>query len=695
MLETLSHHLHMHDPVYLGIAAFLCVLGSMGTIRLYTRLRNETGMRKYLWSFLASIVAGTTIWSAHFVAMVGYEAQVQWTFSPGLTSLSLALAIVVSACGLSISALRNQPFAIETGGVVIGVGVALMHYTGMLAIDLPGHLEWNHKLIAGSVLAGAVLGALAMNRYGRPFTRYCEFGSVGFLSLTIVTVHAMGMEAMTIVEDPTMPAPVALVGDDILLATICAVVAGLLLITAATYGIDRLGTVSARRKYRYLALHDPITGLPNRQYLTEEFGEAFADESRAHPRTAILFISLDQFKTVNDLHGYGAGDEILSSLAANVLGILRPDEQLARFNSDEFIAIKTDVPNLNEAKLFAHRIRNIILTPIPWNNCTINMNASIGIAIFPEDSQDFDTLITRAALAAKRAKKAGGYQIKTYIDGMEEASRKHAAIAADLKNAVSDNQLQLYFQPQNDTRDGRLLGYEALLRWQHPVKGQIPADDFIPIAEQTGQILEIGQWALETACKYAVDWLEPVSVSVNASPIQFCRSDYAATVSQILIETGLPPDRLEIELTESAIIEDHERVLAAIQELKLMGVTVAMDDFGTGYSSLNTLQNFPFDKIKVDRAFTQSVESDPRSRAIIRSAVLLGHSFGIPVLAEGVENERQLDFLQEAGCAQVQGFLFGRPVPAQRIPSNPESNPFARSSRIEIDSGGPAPKRYA
>ncbi|WP_417686848.1 putative bifunctional diguanylate cyclase/phosphodiesterase [Roseibium sp.] len=698
MLTAVIASLADHNPFFIFVSTMLSIVGGLFTIRLYRRIRRESGLRRRLWLFLASMVAGTSLWASHFIALVAHHPTAEFALNPFLTFVSLLIGVCATALGLCISANRTIPLMIEAGGGIIGLGIVALHYVGVSALVWPQPQSWDTGLIAVSVGSGIVLGALSMNRYARPCTRYCELGSMAFLVLTFISVHYFGMAAATFPTVDMVAHEQSLFGNGLLLATITLAIVALMLIVGAAYLIDSQASIAASAKYRYLALHDAITGLPNRQYLSNEVSRIVAERNSPGEAAALLFISLDQFKTINDLHGYGAGDQVLSALAANILGELDEDEFLVRFNGDEFVAFKSSVPNVNEALLFAHKIRNIILRPIPWNNFVLNLHASIGIAMFPDDSDDVETLVVRAALAAKRAKKSGGQQIRTYVDGMEEASRKQAVIAADLKQAVSDHQLQVYFQPQNSTRTGEIIGYEALLRWQHPIKGQIPADDFIPIAEKTGQILEIGQWALETACRHALTWTNPVNVSVNASPLQFSRSNYPAIVSQVLIETGLPAERLEIELTESSIIEDHELVLCAIRKLRAMGVKVSMDDFGTGYSSLNTLQNFPFDKIKVDRVFTQSIESDPRSRAIIRSAVLLGHSFKIPVLAEGVENEVQLAFLKEAGCTQVQGFLFGRPLPANKIPSTTGENIIPErvaSVAAHALSQAGSPKRYA
>ncbi|WP_153772013.1 EAL domain-containing protein [Labrenzia sp. CE80] len=684
MFAVLSSIATEYHVLSLAAASVLGFAGCLFTIKLYGRVNSETGARRRLCLFLASIACASSIWGTHFITMIGHEPAVEHTFDVKLTILSFIVAFMMSGIGLFLATLRSLPLLIELGGLVVGLGIAAMHFTGMAAIIMPGVKSWDPGLIATSVVLGSLFGALALNRFARPGSRYRDVAASFCLMAAILCVHFIGMTSVTVIPVSGVELEPAALDKYTLLATVVLALVVLMLVVAAGYAIDAQGTRAAAEKYRYLALHDPITGLPNRQYLSQMISSRLAEMEESSNQAAVLFISLDQFKAINDLHGYGAGDEVLSAVSANILGNLAEDELLARFNGDEFVAFKGNVPNLNAAMLFAYKIREIILQPIHWNNYTLNLHASIGIAMFPDDSTDLDTLVLRAALAAKRAKRIGGHQIKTYVEGMEEANRRQAVIAADLKSAVSDGQLRLYVQPQNDARTMELIGYEALLRWEHPEKGLIGAADFIPIAERTGQILDIGQWVLEAACQRAISWDRSIPVSVNASPLQLSRSNYPAIVSQILIETGLPAERLEIELTESSIIEDHDRVLDAINALRDMGVRVSMDDFGTGYSSLNTLQNFPFDKIKVDRVFTQSIETDPRSRAIIRSAVLLGHSFKIPVLAEGVENKIQLDFLTEAGCAQVQGFLFGRPMPASDVPSNSEQALLTEELRTSL-----------
>ena len=330
------------------------------------------------------------------------------------------------------------------------------------------------------------------------------------------------------------------------------------------------------------------------------------------------------------------------------------------------MAIKNNVFARAEAVKFADRLRGLVLDPINWQHRNLSVGCSIGVALFSEHGMTADVLCSRADLAMYRAKSQGQGKICTYEPSMDETSRTRAELAIDLKRALAGDEFELYYQAQNDAFTGETVGFEALLRWNHPEKGRIAPNDFVPIAEETGLIVDIGDWVLRTACATAASWARPFRVAVNVAPLQL-NHELAKRVAETLRETGLPPARLEIELTESGIIADRQHALQVVLALKALGVTVAMDDFGTGYSSLSTLQAFPFDKIKVDKSFIQSVEASAHAAAIIKVTMLLGRSLDIPVLAEGVETERQLEFLREEGCDSVQGYLFSKPMPRDAV----------------------------
>jgi len=435
---------------------------------------------------------------------------------------------------------------------------------------------------------------------------------------------------------------------------------------ASAYAIDLQAANEATESYKHQAMHDPLTGLPNRNGLAQQLQDLLAGRGDDTARVVVLAIDLDRFKDINDVHGHVGGDHLLRQVAQRISAQLQADEFLARIGGDEFVAVKSNVFARGEAVKFAERLRKVVLEPVEWQHQTLAVGCSIGVALFPEHGQAADCLTQRADLAMYRAKSLGRGKICTYEPSMDEASRVRAELAIDLKRALAGNELELHYQVQNDTNTGGIVGFEALIRWNHPQKGRIPPDAFIPIAEETGLIIEIGDWVIRTACTTAVQWRLPFKVAVNVAPMQL-NHDLPRRVAEILKETGLAPSRLEIELTESGIIADRQHALQVVLALKAIGVTVAMDDFGTGYSSLSTLQAFPFDKIKVDKSFIQAVETSVHAAAIVKATLLLGRSLNIPVLAEGVETTRHLDFLREEGCSSVQGYLFGKPMPVEIV----------------------------
>ena len=551
---------------------------------------------------------------------------------------------------------------IEGGGLVFGIGIVAMHYCGMAAFQIPGFINWDATLVSWSIVLGGFFGAVATNRIGRPVTRFCKYGGSLAMGLAIVTTHFTAMAAMTVVPlAGTAISPQAL-SDTFMITGVVIAIAFIMVMASSAYIIDLHSAKEASDSYQRLALQDPLTGLPNRHHLEKRLSTILANNPDDTARIAVLAIDLDRFKNVNDVHGHGAGDAVLRAIASRVAGALGPTEFVARIGGDEFVAVKNGLFARGEAMKFAEQLQSLILEPVEWQGLKLSIGCSMGVALYPEHGTTGDLLSSRADLAMSRAKSLGRGEICTYEATMDEASRSRAATAMDLRQAIDEHQFELHYQVQNDTQSRAIVGFEALIRWNHPVKGRISPADFIPIAEETGLIVDIGDWVLRTACATAVGWTSPFKVAVNVAPVQLAHGDLPKRIAQILRETGLAANRLEIEITESGIIADQQHALQVVLALKAIGVTVAMDDFGTGYSSLSTLQNFPFDKIKVDRSFIQSVDHDMHSAAIVKSTLLLGKSLQIQVLAEGVETEQQLAFLSEANCDSVQGFLFGKPM---------------------------------
>ena len=681
MLNVLSCLRAEHDPRYVTTALLVCVFGSLLSMRLLARVRRNTGARRFNLLFLSGLVAGGTVWTTHFAAMLGYGSPLARAFEPSLTFLSLAIAVTFAWLGFFITTRTRLGPAVEAGGAVFGAGIAAMHYTGMGAFEVPGMLLWDRPLVVVSVLCAMAFGAVAANRIARPVTRFCKYGGTLAMILAIVTLHFTGMAAVTVVPMSGSEIPPQALSDTFLLGSVIAGITLIMAMAASAYAIDLQAAEEATESYRHLALHDPLTGLPNRHGIAQRLAELLAGRVDDTARVVVLAIDLDRFKDVNDAHGHAAGDAVLTEVAQRIGAKLQEGEFLARIGGDEFVAVKSNVFARADAIKFADRLRSLVLHPINWQHRNLSVGCSIGVALFPEHGMTADLLCSRADLAMYRAKSLGQGKICTYEPSMDEMSRTRAELAIDLKRALAGNELELYYQAQNDAITGEIVGFEALLRWNHPEKGRIPPNDFIPIAEETGLIVDIGDWVIRTACVTAASWARPFRVAVNVAPLQL-NHQLAKRVAETLRDTGLSPARFEIELTESGIIADRQHALQVVLALKAIGVTVAMDDFGTGYSSLSTLQAFPFDKIKVDKSFIQSVESSAHAAAIVKATLLLGRSLNIPVLAEGVETERHLEFLREEGCDSVQGYLFGKPMPSDDI---------TRVIRDVIESGGAKP----
>lgn len=666
MLKVLQCFTVDHDYRYTVAAVFICMLGSFVTIRLFSRARLATGLQKVNWLFLAGVNGGASIWTTHFVAMLGYVAVGEVGYDPSLTGMSLLVAITAATAGFGISAYGGRSALVEAGGMILGLGIAAMHYTGMAAYSVQGIILQDKTYVIASLVLGAVLGAVAVNRVARPVNWFCQYSAVTFLILAIAAMHYTGMASISFIFDPRMVIAENLLPPAVMGSSAVALTLVLLAVGLSTYVIDTQSTLQAVARYRHLSLHDPLTGIPNRAAFIEHLNRRTRHVGMgAH--TALLSIDLDRFKEINDVHGHAAGDAVLRAIADRASSALKGDEFLARIGGDEFVAMTNAYYTRADGMEFANRLIGQINRPVQWNGQTFCVGASVGISVRNASSIDVDTLMAQADVAMYRAKSGGSDSICFYDKSMDEAARKRNALAVAMRSGLANDEFELYYQQQNDTRSGDIVGFEALLRWNHAERGMVSPVEFIPIAEQTGFIVQLGEWVLREACQQASRWKKSLSIAVNVAPQQLADNDFPEKVEKILKETGLAPERLELEITESSIIADHRHALVTIRRLKALGARIAMDDYGTGYSSLSTLQSFPFDKIKIDRAFIDGLSTNAQSEAIVRSTLILAHSLNIPVLAEGVETKAHVDFLRREGCLQVQGFFFGKPGPLTSI----------------------------
>lgn len=415
-------------------------------------------------------------------------------------------------------------------------------------------------------------------------------------------------------------------------------------------------------RIRHLAHHDPLTDLPNRFLLQERLTHALATATETECATALLYLDLDRFKPVNDLLGHAGGDMLLVQVADRLRAELRSVDTLARVGGDEFVIVMSDVGQPEKAAHLASRIIEVLNRPFDIDGSYVEIGASIGIALYPGDGDCTDSLVHAADTALYRAKTERRGTFRFFERAMDEHLQARRALEQDLRHAADRDQLVLHYQPLVDCSTGEVDGFEALVRWNHPQRGFIAPGEFIPLAEETGAIMRIGEWVLNTACAAAKGWDKPCCIAVNVSPVQFRHSDLPEIVSAALARSGLPGHRLEIEITEGILMEDIRRAISVLSAIRAMGVRIALDDFGTGYSSLSYLRSFKFDKLKIDKSFINELGLSKDADMIVRTIIGLAHNLGMSIVAEGVETPQQLSMIREHMCDQVQGYLLGRPM---------------------------------
>ncbi|HJE23620.1 MAG TPA: bifunctional diguanylate cyclase/phosphodiesterase [Methylorubrum populi] len=435
--------------------------------------------------------------------------------------------------------------------------------------------------------------------------------------------------------------------------------------------------VTERIRGAALARQEPLTGLCNRVGLHDHLHAALAEAARTGAPLAVLMLDLDRFKAVNDTLGHPVGDALLRKVAERLHKATRRGDVVARLGGDEFAILQAGAEQPQAAETLARRLVDLVGRTYVVEGHMLNVGVSVGIAIAPADGQDADDLLKHADLALYRAKAEGRATYRFFEPAMNVQMQARRSLEIDLRRALALRQFTLAFQPQIRLETGEVVGFEALLRWTHPERGPVSPALFIPLAEEIGVIVGIGEWALRAACREAAGWAQPASVAVNLSPVQFRGGKLVETVMNVLAQTGLDPARLELEITEGALLENTDDVLAVLNGLRALGVKISMDDFGTGYSSLSYLQKFPFDKIKIDQSFVRGMEGNAECGAIVRAIARLGASLGMRTTAEGVETTSQLDAIRAEGCTEVQGYLTGRPMPAAQAAALLSESPAA------------------
>jgi diguanylate cyclase (GGDEF)-like protein len=417
----------------------------------------------------------------------------------------------------------------------------------------------------------------------------------------------------------------------------------------------------------YLAYHDSLTGLGNRLLFKEQLEKALKEVWETPNPVAILFVDLDGFKGVNDTLGHSIGDQLLKSVANRIRDILPANGRLARFGGDEFAVLQMSAEQPSAAITLAQEIIDVVSRPTDIEGYDVTVSASVGIAVANAGSMSAEDFLKSADIAMYGAKSKGPGNYRMFDPEMDAIVQARSALERDMRNGIVQNHFRIFYQPLVNLQTQKVTSFEALMRWQHPERGLISPTEFIPLAEETGLIVRLGEWAMREACYEAMGWPDDISVSVNLSAIQFAKGDLVSTVMNALASSGLPASRLELEITESALLERTDHNVRILDQLHELGVRIALDDFGTGYSSIGYLRSFKFDKLKIDQSFVKDLLADEKSLAIVRAIVGLGSSFGITTTAEGVETEDQRRCLNHEGCNEVQGFLYSEPLPPSGI----------------------------
>ncbi len=662
-------------------------------------------------SSLGGAMVGGGIAAMHYTGMAAFEIQGRIVWDPTLVLASIVLGGLIGAIALPLGLRGNELKWKILGALLLTVAICSHHFTAMGAASIipdptiefsatalpSGWLAIAVALASFIIIALALTGVAIEMRDRRraelEFDRMRGLANAAVEGLlvcegdSVVTVNnsladLVGSPAgclsyakleqyfpdegtrLKLFERPNQP-----VEGDLLHADGSATPVELIL-RPVDYGgkphhaiavRDLRARKQAEQHIRFLAHHDSLTGIPNRGTFNKRLDQEIELALGTGRRLAVLCLDLDRFKEVNDLFGHAAGDAALQSVATRIAGVLDEGQILARLSGDEFAIMVPGLSNPMVAGRIADNVLEVLRGTGERSDAAAPISTSIGIAICPDDATDRQTLLSHADTALYRAKNEGRGIYRFFEASMGAAVRDRRLLEHDLRNAIPRGELRLVYQPQKDIRSDKVVGFEALLRWKHATRGEIPPFEFIPIAEDTGNILQIGEWVLRAACREAATWTQPLTVAVNVSAVQIHSADFAHVVHEILFETGLAPGRLELEVTETALVRDLNRALATLRRIKILGVRIAMDDFGTGYSSLSNLRAFPFDKIKIDGSFIKSVNVNDQAAAIVRSVLGLGRALHLPVLAEGVETSAELEFLETELCNEAQGYLLGRP----------------------------------
>ena len=668
----------------------VAALASYTALDLAGRVRaSADALAARCWFVGGAFSMGTGIWAMHFIGMLALELPIPIGYDVSLTGVSYLASICSSGIALAIvhtGRLHQQRLLL--GGVAMGGGIATMHYVGMAAIKMDPAISYDPILFGWSIViaVAASVAALWVACHINPqddntihhHPIWLRIGAACLMAFAITGMHYIGMAAARFPQGShahtaSTLSPSHLAG---MVATVAIIT---LLVTLALSLFDNYtarktrslvtSLQAANKELEFLLLHDPLTRLPNRLLLEDRIGRVMARAKRKHLEFALLYIDLDQFKGVNDLLGHHIGDALIKAAATRIQTSLREMDTVARVGGDEFMILLGEGEPQSGIEQVARRIANALTTVFEIEDHEIRISGSIGISIYPRHGNTIQQLMTHADAAMNYAKEAGKNNYQVYDAGMNTALERRNKVASRLARAIDHNELTLVYQPRVDVVTGAVTGAEVLTRWTDRELGTIGPEEFIAIAEHSGQILRLGGNTLYQACQQAWQWsseglLTRKSVAVNVSAYQLNHKDFIGDVETILYETGLNHHQLELEVTESAIMQNPTRAGSILSELHDLGVKLSIDDFGTGYSNLVQLKRFPIDYLKIDRSFISGVTTDVQDAELVKAIVALANNLGMAVVAEGVETSEQLAFIRSLGIKHYQGFLFSKPLSA-------------------------------
>ena len=675
-----------YSPALVFISLCVAILASYTALDLTGRIATSRGRAAHLWMAGGALAMGFGVWSMHFIGMLALELPLELGYDVGLTLWSLLVAVLSCGFALWLVSQSSLPaLQLLFGALIMGAGISAMHYSGMAALRMQPGIDYDPTLFGLSLVIAVGASAAALSiafrlRKQTPYVRLARGGASIIMGLAIVGMHYTGMAAASFPVGSYCGAiATGLSGrglDNLVLVSSLAVLVIALLTSIFDARLDaRTAALAdsltlANEELTKLALHDTLTGLPNRILLADRIEQAIGKVTEQGGCFSLMFIDLDGFKPVNDAFGHHLGDLLLREVAMRLREQLRSQDTLARIGGDEFVLL-VRLTEPDDAPQVAARQVRLLSKGFRVMEHDLQISASVGIALYPGNGQTAEELLMNADAAMYHAKGGGKNSYSFFDVSMNTNARKQLQLLQDLRQALEHKQFRLHYQPKFDASNGKPVGAEALLRWEHPQQGLLLPENFIELAEKTGLIIPIGEWVLNEACRQMRVWFDEGyshwRIAVNLSSLQFCYSGLVDSVLSALERHQLPANSLTLEITETTAMSDADASMTVLQKLSQMGVDLSIDDFGTGYSSLMYLKRLPANELKIDRGFVRDLEHDSDDAAIVSAIVALGQALGLRIVAEGVETDTQQSFLTTLGCDSLQGFLLGQPLPAEQF----------------------------